>query len=501
MYNILIVDDEKIEREGIKLLIRQYGLPFHTAEAENGLKALDYLRTHPVDLLLTDIKMPFMDGMTLAGEARKLDSALQIIFLSAFGEFHYAKRAMQLQAADYILKPVEIQEFLQVMQAGIGRCEERRRHYLLELLHGGPLLTRSMMNVPAVGTVRKGFPYTRLLLLESRTKCFDSRNDDAEHIVKQAVSLSCDYINLNEYQSLLLFHNELHEGTSMERLTVLGQRLQDELRELLHTEFDVVFSSGRLSEQGFQTECNEMEKLLEAKFFSEKPLVLCTESPGAERSGPTDGVDALVERIQAALEQKEAGRSREELERLFDILDNSTSYSTIYVKYVATVLVKHMVTHLPGYAKESVQEVAQNIHHCHNLAELKELLARFLEHGAVTDSPGDPNINRSGRKDVALVLDFIHQHYRHDISLEHIAEKVYLSPSYLSYLFKKETGLSLVKYVTQYRMEKAKHYLRSTNMKIVDIGHEVGYANVSYFGSLFKNYAGMSPAQYREESL
>ncbi|WP_028552944.1 response regulator [Paenibacillus sp. UNC451MF] len=492
MYNILIVDDEKIEREGIKLLIRQYKLPFQMAEAENGLKALQYLQMNPVDLLLTDIKMPFMDGMQLAAEARKLDPSLQILFLSAYGEFHYAKQALQLQAANYILKPVEIAEFLNAMQEGAQRCEERRRQQLLELLHGRkPSMSRSRCwNV---------FPYKRMMVMESRLKFFDTCSQDIEQILREVLKQPFDYINLNEFQSLLLFQDRLCEGTCHEELDLIGRRLQAVMHKWFQSDFFIVFSCGLYSEESFYSEWSKMEKLLETRFFSEAPFILFTESSEWSHNGPTDSVDALVERVQAALEQKDLQLGREELGRLFLNLENSTSFSTIYVKHLCMLLVKYMVIYLRGYVKKSVQEAAQDIYHCHNLTELKGLMLRFLEEsigGVIHDDMG----MKPGRKNITHVLEIIHTEYQTDIHLEQIAERVYLSPSYLSYLFKKETGLSLVKYVTQYRMEKAKHYLSSTNMKIVDIGHEVGYTNLSYFGALFKNYVGVSPAQYREES-
>ncbi|WP_282935997.1 response regulator [Paenibacillus sp. RC67] len=493
MYNILIVDDEKIEREGIKLLIRKYKLPFLTAEAENGLKALQYMQNNPIDLLLTDIKMPFMDGMQLASEARRLDPSLQILLLSAYGEFEYAKRAMQLQVANYILKPVEIEEFLHVMEEEVQRCEERRRQQLLELLHGGTtsISRKRYWNV---------FPYKQMMVMESRTKFFDTCLDDMERTLGEILGQPVNYINLNEYQSLLLFQNILYEGTSSKEHSLMGERVQSEMKRRYQADFYMVFSGRLSSEETFHSEWSRMEKLLESKFFTDAPFIVFSDSSVSSLHGPTDSIDAVVERVQSAIEHKNVQLGREELERLFHILEGSSSFSTIYVKHICTLLVKHMVIHLQGYAKKSVQDMAQDIYFCHHLTELKGLLLQFLDESLEGSSPDDSIHLKPGRKPIAQVLDIIHGEYQTDISLEQVAERVYLTPSYLSYLFKKETGCSLVKYVTQYRLEKAKHYLRCSNMKIVDIGHEVGYVSPSYFGALFKNYVGVSPAQYREES-
>jgi two-component system response regulator YesN len=99
---------------------------------------------------------------------------------------------------------------------------------------------------------------------------------------------------------------------------------------------------------------------------------------------------------------------------------------------------------------------------------------------------------------IKMVFGIIEQEYMNDIGLEYIAKKVYLTPSYLSYLFKRETGQSLVKYITLFRLNKAKKLLQDTNMRIVDVCEKVGYSKLSYFCAIFKNNYGMTPAKFRE---
>ena len=100
---------------------------------------------------------------------------------------------------------------------------------------------------------------------------------------------------------------------------------------------------------------------------------------------------------------------------------------------------------------------------------------------------------------VAEIKKVIKNHFMKDIGLEDIAERVCLTPSYVSFIFKKETGSNLVKYLTDYRMKKARELLESSNMKIIDVGKACGYQNQSYFNKLFKNYYGITPKQFREQ--
>ncbi|CAG7615506.1 response regulator [Paenibacillus allorhizosphaerae] len=516
MYSILIVDDEKIEREGVKFLIAQYGLPLRVTEAENGAKALEYVQENAIDILLTDIKMPFMDGMQLAAEARKLDDDLQIIFFSAFSEFEYAKQAMHLKAANYLLKPIEVDEFSKVMNEVIGWCEKNRKEKewnrvvlegysagmkhakekrLLDLIHGSP----PGQSLPVDSGTNEGWSaghYSRMLLLDCKRKFFDRCALELTTVSQAVPDQPFDYMNLNEYQSLLFFKIKPGRDGTKEELKQLGARLQNRLKQQYGEDFHLIFSNVLTSEGSFHTEFNEMEKKAEYKFFMDTPFIMFTEDTGSGTHEETDTIEQRMERVAGQIENKQYTYAREGIGRLFEALEGSTSFSTVYVKYLCTQLVKQMVDHFGAYGRKTIQQAAMDIYQCRNLRELKDVLFVFLEEGVQIHNGA---YGKPGRRDMKQILDMIHQEYGRDISLEEIADRVFLSPSYLSYLFKKETGVSLIKYLTQYRLEKAKQYLRDTNMKIVDVGSLVGYGNLSYFGALFKNYVGVTPAQYREE--
>ncbi|RKP55155.1 response regulator [Cohnella endophytica] len=138
MHKILIVDDQKIERTGIKFLIHEYRLDLEVAEAENGNKALDYIRNHDLDILFTDIRMPFMDGLTLAEQTRIIKPDVKIVIFSAYGEFEYARKALELHVHHYVLKPVQDQEFLDAIRSVFELCarEKAEKERTLRLLDG-----------------------------------------------------------------------------------------------------------------------------------------------------------------------------------------------------------------------------------------------------------------------------------------------------------------------------------------------------------------------------
>lgn len=125
MKKLLIVDDERIEREGIKMLLRTMDEKLEILEASNGKLAYQMLQSQKVDLLLTDIKMPFMSGLDLVKSVRELNPDMQIAIFSGFGEFAYAQEAIKYGVTDYILKPVKPQEFKQTIAAMLENCRRK----------------------------------------------------------------------------------------------------------------------------------------------------------------------------------------------------------------------------------------------------------------------------------------------------------------------------------------------------------------------------------------
>ena len=126
MYRILIVDDEKRERIGLEHLIRKYGYPLEIEQASNGEEALAVINRMHIDILLTDIKMPFMTGIELIEKVRRNGYDPFCIIFSAYGEFEYAQNAISLGVIQYLLKPVSLDEFQILFQKVLGLCDERQ---------------------------------------------------------------------------------------------------------------------------------------------------------------------------------------------------------------------------------------------------------------------------------------------------------------------------------------------------------------------------------------
>jgi two-component system response regulator YesN len=185
MYQILVVDDEKDERAVVTFLLKKNGFPLTVYEAENGQAALDFLKKQRVDILFTDVRMPFLYGTELAAQARKLYPEIQILFFSGYDDFSYAKKAITLGAVGYILKPIHQNEFEETMRSTLQTLEKQikmrqnqslvsvslRNHILSRLLNGANEETLNKEYSAADLSFLK--EYHRLFLIEFDTDSFD----------------------------------------------------------------------------------------------------------------------------------------------------------------------------------------------------------------------------------------------------------------------------------------------------------------------------------------
>jgi two-component system response regulator YesN len=233
---------------------------------------------------------------------------------------------------------------------------------------------------------------------------------------------------------------------------------------------------------------SRMETWLNAKFFSRGSCVL--EAAGGSDAAGTGYQQRLTD-IVTYIDRGEKMRALAETDLLFADLEMAGSLSPMYVKYLCSNLVHHCTEVNRQLSAEEVSEYVNRLFQCANIYILRDVMLGLMDE-MLPDAEG-------GQSTIRRVLEIVEQEYMKDISLEQIADRVQLSPSYLSFYFKKETGRNFIKYLTMYRLEKAKELLRTTDIKVITISEMVGYLNSSYFCLLFKNYTGQTPARFREE--
>ncbi len=474
MIRMLIVDDERIDREGVAYLTRKFEFPIETCMAESVEEAMQVLDSQRVDILFTDICMPEQDGLELIRQAKEHQPGLHCVIYSAFGEFDYAKRAMQYGVRHYILKPLKLEEFRATIQAVLEDCRksglDRRKEQLLRLLLLGQL---------PEGEFDIG---GHLLLADMSRPLFADSRYDLEAVIGELFGEAV-WVSLNEYQAVLVAGGEESE------LEAAAQAFCRRVERDAGTVTTVVLGSRAAGPEELLAAYTQAETCLDAKFFSKDSQVIRAQGEGGGEAGD---YHQRLQDVEVCIRRGEKVRALAEVERLFQELGQSGALSPLYIKYIGGNLIHYCTEVNRNLSQETVTAYVDRLFHCANIYALKDVLVGILDE-AMEDGEEDKSTIRQ-------ILEIVEQEYMHDISLEQIADRVQLSPSYLSFYFKKETGRNFIKYLTVYRLEKAKELLRNTDIKVIAISEMVGYLNSSYFCLLFKNYTGMTPARYREEA-
>lgn len=497
MYKILVVDDESIEREGISFLIEKYKFPLEVAQATNGKTALEYMRTHPIDILLTDVKMPQMDGLELVRCTFEKYPDVRILVFSAYGEFEFAKKAMAAQAVSYLLKPIEVEEFQRIMTQIIAQCDEladkkkaeqqRSEDYRQQLLFR--LVTGT--GLAKTHTAAELFAGQTLCLLHIQTESdfFATGEETFCKIAKSRLSCEFEYINTYPDESFILLHGKYDiSAHAADKLALIQRDLQQAgcVASLL---LGMVFSGAENIPTHAQTLVKIRDELYEA------PNAILLEKEVRESvSYYAESIEKRRAEVQAALNDHHPEIFLSSAQRLIQQLGQNRALSKMYLYHVLYDLLSQLYQ---AYGVQDTSEIGRGISRVLSCNSAEAMCGVLEEIVAALQGKPEPQAADSSAI-IRQVQKIVDAEYGEPLSLEYIAEKVYITPSYLSYIFKQMTGQNLIKYITDLRMYKARRMVADGNLKISQIAKNCGYDNPSYFNKLFKNYFGVTPRQYRE---
>ena len=493
MMNILIADDEKIEREGIRYLLALEKGERRIFEAANGKQAMQILRTENIDMILTDIKMPVMDGLELARRAKELFPEIRIVIFSGYNDFTFAQEAIRYGVTDYILKPVDPDNFHEIIEKAEKNIRERQAEENREIRRQNFLQQYFLQNYLYSGKkeiLEKAGEFVDLdkwnrwhcaILIETDTAFFDTAEENFPGELQKELRRVFFYLNLNERQSLLLFQDVYCDYLLVANhlYTFLKRNYMVRIYLAVSRKFD-------------GCEClpeilGQLEQQMEEKFYHpEKHIFSCEEEELQDSQ--------LMQMISEDISRKDTEQLWKHFECLKEKYSSNTQFSAMYIKFVFSNVIQELFQENQFADEHRLEQEIDRLYSCGNIMDILKVTEdnireyeKFLER-SMSES----------RNEVAAVKNYIYQHYGEDLNLEMLAEKVYLSSGYLSFIFKKETGMNLNRFIKVFRMEKAGEFLRDTNMKVAQISEKVGFANVSYFCRSFREYYGCSPESYRK---
>ena len=504
MVKILIVDDEGIERRGIKFLLKNIHEEFDICEACNGMDALELLKKQDVDILFTDIKMPFMDGMDLIKEVRDNNIKAKIVIFSGYEEFEYAKFATKMGVINYILKPVDPNEFQSTIVRIINElkaeklAEEKnnknisffKEHFLYSLVYGSTIKELQEKSHDFID-ISFLYDYNRIVLLEFNEDFFSREEYDAEKILKNEINLEFQYLNLNAKESILFLTRREHD----ERLKEIGQEIHKIFEEQCSVKCFVGIGKEFSNPKEISSSYEKVELLIEKRFYYNGQYVFTDGDFNKNDNISKDDTDRLLKEIKQDINIKDAQSLKSKVKSLCDVYEKEDDFSNMYVKFIFSNVLKDLYDNMSEVSEEKFKDDIDKLYKSNDFAKVIKIINSYVEKFEESISQNSMLVH----KEIETIKKYIYENYDKDMGVEVLAAQVCFAPSYLSYIFKKETGQNLSKFIKSYRMIKAKEMLENTYEKIVNISYAVGYKNVSYFCQSFREYFGVSPQKFRSE--
>ncbi|HJC24780.1 MAG TPA: response regulator [Candidatus Eisenbergiella merdavium] len=504
MYRILVVDDEKTERECVRFLIEEAGLALQVEEAGDGREALEKLKeTGGADILFTDVQMPGMDGLELIRRAEMLFPDMKILIFSSYADFEYARTALTLGVVNYILKPVVPEELKRSLEGLIGQLDEeeasRRQQdkqqsfmlqYALQLAISG-----NFDREKAEPTIPEQMNRFRtMVLLDFEGDFLENNSFVFYESLRCALKLDMESLNLSPDQALLMLRSPV------ERPEEWGGRVLSHIRETFQISCWLSISRPLSSYSSLKDAYAKVEQQMEQRFWAPEKHVFTEEGDGDRAENGSGGMEEERQMLQIkrALGNRDGAALQEALDSLFDRYRSRQNQSQIYVKFLFSNLLTTLYPYLAEDRgrKASLDAMISSLYLQPDISEIVRQVQETAS-GIIEGFSAGPAV----RREIVEVTEYIGANYGKELSVELLASIVYLTPDYLSRLFKRSMGKSISQYIRQFRMEKARELLTGTSRKVIDIGEAVGYPNYSYFCQSFREYFGTSPEKYRQEKM
>lgn len=512
MKKIMLVDDEILIRESIRDAIDWSREGFiYLADAPDGELALPLIEEHAPDILITDIKMPFMNGLELTSVVRQRFPDIKIIILSGHDDFHYAQAALRLGVEDYCLKPVSAAELIQLLSAVSSRIDEeqklKQKHtYTAEKLYsdlcGGLISTGAAIEAAAQLNLQLMAPYYAAIILS----LLPSHLDEPEITHYQAQSMELLLASIQNEQSDLGYFRRSRTETVIilkeslpELISSKIDKLTWDLEKNTDSSLKLSLSCGGIHErlQGIHLSFQEAE---DDKMFKK----LSRQNKEALFKASLDhSPDSVLLDRNLLLDFLKLGNSKEAPSFIYQFKDglNEICWNSMYAYYLINDVTLELVQtakstfRSAGNHTDMIQELQKQIRSISNVDESLDYFHKLFEKLWEWRSEGSDKYGELIEK----VKRYIRENYHNDqLSLNETSKQIGVSSSHLSKVFSQETGQTMTEYLTATRIGKAKELLKTTRCKTFEIAFQVGYNDQHYFSNLFKKVTGMTPMEYRK---
>lgn len=483
MLNIILIDDDEYALGKMQTAFNWEAWGYCVVGTfTDARSALDFIKDNHIDVVLTDIKMPVMDGLELAKFIADNYPQLTVVILSAYNDFSYAQKAIKYRVFRYLLKPIDFKEFKEVFMELSEQLDSRYDEVETSVIRRR-LLDEIEMGIENIdGNVKKKFTEAglsekntdlpvaiiRLSLNDKMEVCQRYGEEGLKNSIEQITNLAAGK-----------FKTAVHK-TALDNVILWAFPIADMSREVLESEIYTTFPEILTT----FNEITHIEAELDSVKVYDSPVNIdkhsCEEYCGAI-------FESYIKEFIARINQRDIDAAYKVAEK-FKILCTEKSNDDavfVYKTFFAEVAVQLGIdggNYSLSYDRETLDKTYN--------AFINKVAHIF-----------DDDSKRPNYDFVEKAIRYVDEHYMEEVTLEKIAKKVYVSPKYFSTVFKRDIGISFSEYLLSRRIQKAVEYIMDSEYKMYEIGEMIGYKSERQFFRVFKKYTGCTPTEYRSKLL
>lgn len=514
MYKVVVVEDDKIIRRGICEAIPWEENGFIVAgEASDGELGLELIEREQPHVVISDINMPFLNGLDMVRMLKEKTPDTRFIFLTGYEDFAYAQQAIQLKAFDYLVKPVDTLELLQKAKDAAAEWEmamtnEKKIHNSLPMLQ--QKFFRNVMKkdgdrvdieeaLADLGVHLEGACYSVILIH------FASKDEEHELALKEKIQrTTATQLNEDRFRILHVQENELAVLLSFEEADEIKMPYAQFLFEQLTEEDVVTMTLGRSYPNLFEIGHAYLEArmAMDMRHIMGMGKLFSIQDAVSQKEDSSDQFHVLEQQFVSHIKQGVPEKVLDTFERFIHSVRESKQVSLADLKVFTLKYTTLLFFEIEKWNKEEIKsynssEIYKEVMNMHALADMESIIKGLVSQWSELMYQKEEMKSNSH---VDLAIAYMKESYSDStLTLQKVAKLIHVSTPYLSNLFKLEKGFNFGDFLLELRMKKAMELLRVENLKNYEVSEQVGYSNPQYFSICFKKYTSYTPAEYKKK--
>lgn len=529
MYKMIIVDDDESVRKGLKISIDWSEINIRVVGlAKNGEEALKMVKEEKPEFVITDIYMPKMDGLELTIKIKEVVPYAKVIILSGYEDFDYARTAIRNNAYDYILKPIKAEKMIKIVKKAKKVIDQEmlklqdERDLKKQLKESLPVLKERYLDYLlsrrlSLEYIKENYKYIELDIEDKKTVVLvielddieemEAKKDEERQIIMLSIKRALNSILNQGFQGEIITHypnrfviimNYENNNNIIKEITSLCNKMKNFLED--YFDHSITIGIGGLYDDSEQI-VNSYQEAIEALeykiFFGKGNIIYIGDVAINKKQNKYNYPFEQENKIITALKIGDV----ENIEKYIGefttyYLDNNNTFPEEF-KRACIQLIYYIFRNLIywNYSIDiAINSIEEKIKRAKSHQKVEKYMKRYINNiASKIIQKKESEYNHVVKK----VCEYIEEKYSQNINLEDIANSVYLTSNYLSNLFKEETGKTIMNYLTEIRLKKAKKLLLNTEYKVFEVAEKVGYKDARYFSQVFKKNVGITPTTFR----